>query len=141
MVVRGFEILGDSRSFPHGESVSMSLGGEPVVSVDDMAAALSQRRIWQICPADRDVYGASSCPVDLRGPITSAVVNDTPLVYSAEYSEVTCAATRTGPLPPGRRVVLRPSPDWRTCASDFALVLAADDHGRLREIDLTLSTP
>jgi hypothetical protein len=119
----------------------MSLGGEPVVSVDDISAALSQRRIWRICPADWDLYGASSCPVDLLGPVISAVVNDASLVYSAEYAEVTCAPTRTGPLPPGRLVVLRPSRPWRTCASDFALVLAADGHGRLRAVDLTLSEP
>ena len=133
--------VGDSNTFAHWESVSMSLGGEPVVSIDDIAAALSQRRIWKICPADWDVYGASSCPVDLLGPITNAVVNDASLVYSADYGDVTCAPTRTGPLPPGRLVVLRPSQEWRTCASDFALVLAADDQGRLREIDLTLSEP
>jgi hypothetical protein len=133
--------VGDSATFPHWESVSMSLGGEPVVSIDDIAAALSQRRIWQICPADWDVYGASSCPVDLLGPITNAVVNDASLVYSAEYGDVTCAPTRTGPLPPGRLVVLRPTRGWRTCASDFALVFAADGQGRLRNIDLTLSEP
>lgn len=44
--------LGDAHAFPHWESVSMSLGGEPVVSIDDIAAALSQRRVWKICPAD-----------------------------------------------------------------------------------------
>lgn len=133
--------VGDSNTFAHWESVSMSLGGEPVVSIDDFAAALSQREIWTICPADWDVYGASSCPVDLLGPITDAAVNNASLVYSAEYGDITCAPTRTGPLPPGRLVVLRPIQKWRTCASDFALVLAADDQGRLREIDLTLSEP
>ena len=133
--------VGDSNTFPHWESVSMSLGGEPVVSIDDIVAALSQRKIWKICPADWDVYGASSCPVDLLGPINDAVVNDASLVYSAEYSDVVCAPTRTGPLPPGRLVVLRPSQEWRSCASDFALVLAADEQGRLREVDLTLSEP
>ncbi len=42
--------VGDSNAFPHWESVSMSLGGEQVVSIDNIAAALSTRRIWKICP-------------------------------------------------------------------------------------------
>ena len=133
--------VGDSKTFPHGESVSMSLGGEQVVSVDDIAAALSMRRIWRICPADWELFGASSCPVDLLGPIVSAGVNTAPLVYSGEYGDVVCAPPRTGPVPSGRLVVLRPVPEWRTCASDFALALAADEQGRLRSIDLTLSDP
>ena len=133
--------VGDSDTFPHYESVSMSIGGEPVLSIDDISAALSNRRIWKICPADWEVYGASSCPVDLLGPITNAVANDALLVYSAEYGNVTCAPTRSGPLPRGRLVVLRPRREWRTCASDFALVLAADKQGQLRSVDLTLSEP
>lgn len=133
--------VGSSDSFAHRESVSMSLGGEQVLWIDDIVAALSQRKIWRICPADWDVYGAASCPVDLLGPITNAAANNSSLVYSAEYADVACAPARTGPLPPGRLVVLRPTPKWRTCASDFALVLAADDQGRLRHIDLTLSEP
>lgn len=133
--------IGDSNTFPHWESVSMSLGGEQVVSIDDIAAALSTRRIWKICPADWEVYGAASCPVDLLGPIISAGVNDAPLVYSGEYGDVVCAPTRTGPMLSGRLVVLKPVQEWRTCASDFALVLAADERGRLRNIDLTLSEP
>jgi hypothetical protein len=133
--------VGDSDTFPHWESVSMALGGRLVLSIDDIVATLSRRAIWKICPADWDGYGAASCPVDLLGPITDAVENDALLVYSAEYGDVTCAPTRSGPLPDGRLVVLRPSREWRTCASDFALVLAADDQGRLRAIDLTLSNP
>ncbi len=77
--------VGDSDTFPHWESVSMAISGQPVLSIDDIAAALSNRKIWKICPADWDVYGASSCPVD---PITNAVVNDALLVYSAEYGNV-----------------------------------------------------
>ena len=133
--------VGSSDTFAHRESVSMSLGGEQVVSIDDIVAALSQRKIWRVCPADWDVYGAASCPVDLLGPITTAAANDSSLVFSAEYRDVACAPARTGPLPPGRLVVLRPTHKWRTCATDFALVLAADDQGRLRHIDLTLSEP
>ena len=87
------------------------------------------------------MYGASSCPVDLLGPITDHGVNGALLVYSAKYGDVTCAPRRSGPLPRGRLVVLRPSQEWRTCASDFALVLAADERGLLRHIDLTLSEP
>ena len=132
---------GDADTFPHWESVSMSLGGQTVLAIDDIVAALSNRRIWRICPADWQVYGASSCPVDLLGPINNAVVNGASLVYSGEYGDVTCAPARTGPLPQGRLVVLRPSREWRSCASDFALALAADDQGRLRAIDLTLSEP
>lgn len=133
--------VGDADSFPHWESVSMAIGGQAVLSIDDIDAALSNRKIWKICPADWDVYGASSCPVDLLGPINDAGVNDALLVYSAEYGDVTCAPTRSGPLPRGRLVVLRPSQEWRTCASDFALALVADEQGRLRNVDLTLSEP
>lgn len=133
--------VGDSDTFPHWESVSMVIGGQPVQSIDDISAALSNRQIWKICPADWDMYGASSCPVNLLGPITSAVVNDALLVYSAEYGNVVCAPTRSGPLPRGRLVVLRPTKESRSCASDFALVLAADKQGQLRSIDLTLSEP
>lgn len=119
----------------------MSLGGQVVLSIDDIVAALSNRRIWRVCPSDWDGYGAASCPVDLLGPITTAEVNGIPLVYSAEYGPVTCAPNRVGPLPQGRLVVLRPSRAWRTCASDFALVLAANERGQLQDIDLTLSAP
>ncbi len=133
--------VGASDTFPHWESVSMSLGGQPVVSIDDIIAALSMRRIWKICPADWNGYGASSCPVDLLSPITTAATNAASLVYSGEYRDVTCAPERTGPLPRGRLVVLRPIASRRTCAGDFALVLAADEQGRLRSIDLTLAEP
>lgn len=133
--------VGDSDTFPHGESVSMAVGGQPVVSIDDIDAALASREIWKICPADWEAYGASSCPVDLLGPINDAVVNVDLLVYSAEYGAVTCAPTRSGPLPRGRLVVLRPSQERRTCAGDFALALVADEQGRLRNVDLTLSEP
>jgi hypothetical protein len=37
--------------------------------------------------------------------------------------------------------LLRPSQKWRSCASDFALALVADEQGRLGNIDLTLSEP
>jgi len=133
--------VGDSDSFPHWESVSMSIGGQVVVSIDDIGAALSKRDIWKICPADWDLYGASSCPVDLLGPINDAAVNDASLAYSSEYRDVTCAPPRSGPLPVGRLVVLRPSQERRSCASDFALALVADEQGRLRSVDLTLSEP
>lgn len=133
--------VGNADSFPHWESVSMALGGQTAVSIDDVDAALTNRRIWRICPADWEVYGASSCPVDLLGPVINLVLNDAALVYSAKYADVTCAPPRTGRLRPGRLVVLRPSPQWRTCASDFALALVADEQGRLRSIDLTLSDP
>lgn len=133
--------VGDADSFPHAESVSMAIGGEEVVSVDDMDAALSNREIWRICPADWEGYGASSCPVNLLGPINDAVVNGAALVYTGKYGEVTCAPARSGPLPAGRLVVLRPVQRWRTCATDFAAALAADEQGRLRHIDVTLAAP
>lgn len=133
--------IGNARGFPHWESVSMAIGGRAVLSIDDISAALSNREIWKICPADWDSYGAASCPVNFLSPITNTAKNDAPIVYSADYEDVTCAPARSGSLPPGRLVVLRPSEDWRTCASDFALVLGSDSHGRLRSIDLTLSEP
>jgi hypothetical protein len=52
--------VGGSDTFPHWESVSMAIGGQPVMSIDDIAAALSHREIWKTCPADWEVYGASS---------------------------------------------------------------------------------
>ncbi len=133
--------VGDSDTFTHRESVSMSLGGQPIESIDDISAALSNRKVWKVCPADWELYGASSCPVNFLGPLTDAIVNRTSLVYSADPNDVVCAPTRTGPLPPERIVIIRPRKDESTCAYDFALVLAADDHGRLRHIDLTLSEP
>ena len=133
--------VGDADTFPHSESVSMALGGQAVVSIDDLSAALANRDTWRICPADWKVYGASSCPVDFLAPVTNAVVNDAVVIYSAEYDDVTCAPKRSGPLPDGHMVILRPAPEWQTCASDFALALVADDQGRLRHVDLTLAEP
>lgn len=133
--------VSDSESFPHDNSVSLAIGGQTVQSIDDIAAALSDRNIWKICPADWDSYAAASCPVDIIGPLQTAVINDAVIVYSGEYADVTCAPTRTGPLPSGRWVVLLPSEEMRTCASDFALALVADEQGRLRSVDLTLSEP
>jgi hypothetical protein len=60
---------------------------------------------------------------------------------SNTFPHVVCAPTRTGPVPSGRLVVIRPVQEWRTCAGDFALARAADEQGRLRSIDLTLSEP
>lgn len=133
--------VGKSDSFPHWESVSMSIGGQSFASIDDIEAALSSRAIWRGCPGDWEAYGASSCPVDLLGPFQTAVLNDAVLVYSAEYGEVMCAPHRSNELPSGRVVVLRPTKQWRTCATDFALALVADEQGRLRSVDLTLSNP
>lgn len=133
--------VGDADTFPHGESVSMALGGQAVVWIDDTSAALANRDTWKICPPDWKVYGASSCPVNLLAPIGDAVVNDAVLVYSAEYDDVICAPKRSRPLPDGRMVILRPTPEWQTCASDFALALVADDQGQLRHVDLTLAEP
>jgi hypothetical protein len=133
--------VGDARSFPHRESVSLAIGGEVVASIDDVAAALADRDVWERCPAGADMYGASSCPVDLLGPLRDAEVNDTPLVHASALGTVTCAPTRTGPLTDGRLVVIRPGQEHRTCAGDFALALLADAQGRLRSVDLTLSAP
>lgn len=126
-------------TFRHGESISVSVGGE--IARDDVAASLSDRDIWKQCPTGQEMYGASSCPVDVLGPIRSSVVNDTVLMYSSAFDEVACAPVRTNPLPAGRLVVLRPVPQWRTCATDFAIALLADRQGRLRHVDITLSVP
>ncbi|SEC89442.1 hypothetical protein SAMN04489844_3204 [Nocardioides exalbidus] len=132
---------GQSASFPHAESVSMALGGTPVKAVDDIVAALSNRETWRTCPANWEGYAAASCPIDLLGPIVAARTNGFTLVLEPELGDVTCSPTRTGPVPPGRLVVIRPRPEMRTCASDFALALVADDHGLLHAVDLTLSAP
>lgn len=57
-----------AETFPHWESISMAVGGETAVAFDDVAAALSNRDIWKQCPPGRDIYGASSCPVDVLVP-------------------------------------------------------------------------
>ena len=102
-------------------------------SVDDISAALTAREIWSICPADWEVYGASSCPVNLLGPVLDAGRNDAFLLYTAEYGDdVACEPPGNCPLPEGRLVVLRPEAAWRSCASDFALVPAADEQSRSR---------
>jgi hypothetical protein len=133
--------MGEAETFPHWESITMAVGGQTAVAVDDVAAALSNRDIWKRCPAGWEIYGASSCPVDILGPIRSSVVNDTTLIYSSKFEDVTCAPVRANPLPPGRVVVLRPLPKWRTCATDFAIALVADRRGLLRYVDVTLSVP
>ena len=133
--------VGDSASFPHWESVSMAIGGESVEAIDDISAALSNRDVWKMCPGDWDGSAAAACPVDLLGPIRDTVANGASLDYAPDYSEVTCAPPRTGPLPEGRLLVLRPTQEHRDCARDFALILVADGQGRLRSVDLTLSAP
>ena len=130
---------GGSASFPHRATVRLTLGGEPVGAVD--VASVPDRGPWTGCPAGWDGYAAASCPVDFLGPLRTARVNGASVVHEAAYDGVTCAPPRTGPLPAGRLVVLRPVPANRDCARDFALVLVADEHGRLRAIDLTLSAP
>ena len=131
---------GGSASFPHRASVRLTLGGEPAASVD-VASALADGGLWTACPEGWEGYAATSCPVDFLGPLRTARVNGASVVHEAAYDDVTCAPPRTGPLPQGRLVVLRPVPANRDCARDFALVLVADERGRLRAIDLTLSAP
>lgn len=130
---------GGSASFPQRATVRLTLGGEPVGAVD--VASAPDRRLWAGCPADWKGYAAASCPVDFLGPLRTARANGASVVHEAAYDGVTCAPPRTGPLPGGRLVVLRPVPTNRDCARDFALVLGADERGRLRAIDLTLSAP
>ena len=130
---------GGSASFPHRATVRLTLGGELVGTVD--VASAPDRGPWPVCPAGREGYAAASCPVDFLGPLRTARVNGASVVHEAAYDDVTCAPPRTGPLPQGRLVVLRPVPANRDCARDFALVLVADERGRLRAIDLTLSAP
>ena len=86
-------------------------------------------------------YAAAACPLDLLAPVRAAAVNDARIVLSTHLRAVTCAPERTAPPPAGRRVVLRLEPRWRSCATDFALVLVADRKGRLTAVDLTLSNP
>ena len=133
--------VGEADSFPHAQRISLSIGGRAAGSIEGTGAVLADRSTWMRCPAGSVTYGAASCPVDILGPVEAAVVNETTIVQTAAYGTVTCAPTRSGPLPDGRLVVLRPSPEWRTCATDYALALAADGQGRLRSVDLTLSSP
>lgn len=131
---------GGSVSFPHRASVRLTLGGEPVASVD-VVSALADRGLWTGCPEGWEGYAAASCPVDFLGPLRTARVNGTTVVHEATYDDVVCAPSRSGPLPEGRLVVLRPTLENRTCATDFALALVVDGQGRLRAVDLTLSAP
>jgi hypothetical protein len=101
----------------------------------------SGRDGWETCPPGWEGYAAAACPVDLLGPISTAAANDARLVLSTRIGDVTCAPERTAPPPPGRRVGLRLEQRWRSCATDFALVLVADREGRLTAVDLTLSKP
>lgn len=132
---------GDGDLFPHARTIALALGGQAAGSIDHLTAARPGRAAWQTCPPGWELYGATSCPVDLLGPIRQAVANDVAIVYAGGPRAVTCAPDRTGLLPPGRVVVLAPSPRWRTCASDFALALVADGRGRLTAADLTLAEP
>ena len=131
---------GGSASFPHRASVRLTLGGEPLASVD-VASVLADLGLCTACPEGWEGYAAASCPVDFLGPLRAARVNGATVVHEAAYDDVVCAPTRTGPLPEGRLVALRPTVENRTCATDFALVLVADELGRLRAVDLTLSAP
>lgn len=142
-LARGFidYALGQAEDLPVAVTVGFSLGGEVSKHIDDIVAALPNRGIWRFCPADWEIYGASSCPVDVLGQVVSAGANGTALVISDEPGEVTCAPERTGPLPEGRLVVIRPVETERTCASDFQLALEADEDGRLTWVDLTLAAP
>ncbi len=130
---------GGSASFPHRATVRLTLGGEHVGAVD--VASAPDRDLWTGCPPGWEGYAAASCPVDFLGPLRAARVNGASIVHEAAYGDVTCAPSRSGPLPGGRLVVLRPVPENRDCARDFALVLVADERGRLRAVYLTLSAP
>ncbi len=130
---------GGSASFHHRATVRLTLGGEPVGAVN--VASVPDRGLWTGCPPGWEGYAAASCPVDFLGPLRTARANGASVVHEATYGEVTCAPSRSGPLPEGRLVVIRPDPENRDCARDFALVLVADERGRLRAVDLTLSAP
>ncbi len=131
---------GGSVSFPHRATVLLTLGGEHVGAVD-VTSAMADRGLWTGCPPGWEGYAAASCPVAFLGPLLTARMNGASVVHEAAYDGVVCAPPRAGPLPHGRLVVLRPLPENRDCARDFALVLVVDERGRLRAIDLTLSAP
>lgn len=133
--------VGASDTFPHAGSISIAFRGERVASLDHLAAALPDRGIWRVCRPGSGRYAASSCPLSVLSPVRNAAVNGYSLISSADAGDVVCAPPRSGPPPRGPLVVLRVEPGARSCASDFALVLAADDRGRLRALDLTLSEP
>ena len=132
---------GEVDVLPVATSVSLAIGGRTVVAIATSPPRLPDRRIWRTCPAAWSSYAAASCPVDLLGPIRNSAANGTRLVVSSVPGEVVCAPARSGPIPSGRLVVLRPAPARRSCAGDFALALVADRTGRLRRVDLTLSEP
>lgn len=130
---------GQRKSLPMAKVVSVTLGGAVVSPIDRPARGPATRRAWQVCPAED--YSDTSCPVDLLGPVEEAAVNGNALAYSTSFESVVCAPKRSGPVPRGHVVVIRPSRESRTCSGDFALALVGDAQGRLLRLDLTLSNP
>lgn len=134
-----YALGGPETELPTAETVAIGLDGRPLTYVDEMPRALSNRGIWKVCPRDAEGYGALSCPVDLLAPITSARRNKIRIVLTRR-ADLLCALDGVT-SPRGRCVVSRPERDWRTCASDFALVLQADRRGQLIAALLTPTHP
>lgn len=128
-------------SFRFADSIGLSVGGRDAGVISDPSARLHDRTVWRRCPAGSDIYGASSCPVNFLSPMHAAAVNDQQLVYTGEFEQVTCAPAAGPAQAKTRFVIIRPSPQWRTCASDFALTLSVDSQGRLSSVDITLAAP
>lgn len=78
----------------------LTLGGEHVGAVD-VASALADRGLWTGCPPGWEGYAAASCPVDFLGPLLGARTNGASVVHEAAYGDVTCAPSRSGPVPEG----------------------------------------
>jgi hypothetical protein len=134
-----YALGGPDTGLPTAQTVAIGLDGRPLVHVDEMPWALSDRDLWKVCPAGVEAYAAFSCPLDLLGPIRSARRNRAPLALTRN-ADVLCARPDI-PRPRGRFVVVRPRGPMVSCAFDFALVLHADRQGRLTEALMTVSEP
>lgn len=128
---------GQTDAFPRSKNLQLLLSGEKVGTV----ARPADRATWSACPAGTETYGASLCPVESLGPIEAAAKNGVRVVASTQLDTVICAPSRSAPIPSGRLVVLRPEQQWRTCATDFAIVLSLTEDGAIKAVDVTLAAP
>ncbi|TCJ30753.1 hypothetical protein [Nocardioides jejuensis] len=132
---------GTRDSVPHTGEIELRIGGARVGTATLPTGPSGPRTLNAACPHGQSTYAAAVCPVDLFGPIKNARINNVGLTYAPDVAPILCAPPREGPPPRGSVIVLRPVEAWRTCASDFELVLMSDGHGRVTGIDLTLSEP
>ena len=60
--------VGDATSFPHAQTISLSIGGRAAGSLEGTGAALTDRGTWGALSGRLGDLGAASCQVGPRGP-------------------------------------------------------------------------